>query len=284
MFCTNCGKELPDSNTFCTECGAKLERPQQPTPIQPVQAVSATPVESRPLPDTPVGKNAYFLKYASKQTKLKALIAWGLTAACLLLMIIGCIVTLNTSVENIPIMSMFMQDDDVDEAKEIMSDAMDELEDQYESNEDEIKDTLSKKEIKLIDELIDALDEFSISFSINNTKRVVAAVDALVEKGVDEYFDLEDFEELDVIAAALNVASTVLWVMAMFGVAFTVGGGASRLTPLVSIGMVFTTLHCLIYCGVLFIVLNLAAHICLIVFMTQLNREYRTYRRSYKTA
>lgn len=26
MFCSNCGKESPDSNVFCTECGAKLRQ------------------------------------------------------------------------------------------------------------------------------------------------------------------------------------------------------------------------------------------------------------------
>ena len=36
--------------------------------------------------------------------------------------------------------------------------------------------------------------------------------------------------------------------------------------------------------GFLIVLLNLAAHITLIVFMTQLNKEYREYRHSYMMA
>lgn len=35
MFCTNCGKEIPDGSKFCTSCGSKIEN-AQPTASVPV--------------------------------------------------------------------------------------------------------------------------------------------------------------------------------------------------------------------------------------------------------
>lgn len=35
MFCTNCGKELPDGTAFCTECGQKQESVQAGSPTTP---------------------------------------------------------------------------------------------------------------------------------------------------------------------------------------------------------------------------------------------------------
>ena len=76
----------------------------------------------------------------------------------------------------------------------------------------------------------------------------------------------------------------MLLIFTLFAAAFTVGGGAGRVTPLVAIGMVFSTINCLLYAGIVLVLLNLAAHIGLIVFMTQINKDYREYRNSYKTA
>lgn len=42
MFCTNCGKNIPDNAAFCTECGAKLDKPEGGAPAAaPAQAASA---------------------------------------------------------------------------------------------------------------------------------------------------------------------------------------------------------------------------------------------------
>lgn len=71
MFCSNCGKNLPDGTAFCTECGTKLMSTQnevtpEPTVEIPVvePAVEETPVyEEIPMPaeepvETPVYENA----------------------------------------------------------------------------------------------------------------------------------------------------------------------------------------------------------------------------------
>ena len=296
MYCTNCGKSLPDDTIFCTECGTRVNQnpapeqndvPQPAAPVAPRKPAKPAPAPYQPLerPATPVGKNAYFLKYASAQTRMKAIIAWGLTLVCLIVMLIGYSVTLNTSVERIPIISIFADEDDFDDVKDVMSDGMEELEDLMEENEEEYEETFSKSERKLIDNFLNACKKFSKSFSINNTKKVVKTLDALVSKGIEDELDLDmDIEMFDEIVMVLDTVTTFLLICTLFSVAFSVGGGASRLTPLVAVGLAFSTLNCLIFCGFLIVLLNLAAHITLIVFMTQLNKEYREYRHSYMMA
>ncbi|MHB1452747.1 MAG: zinc ribbon domain-containing protein [Saccharofermentanales bacterium] len=76
MFCTNCGKQLPDGSRFCTACGTDLGRkagqtdpiPPIPQRIPPVQAASAHGQE----PQNTIGLIRYIAKKLPGQL-LKAL-------------------------------------------------------------------------------------------------------------------------------------------------------------------------------------------------------------------
>lgn len=49
MFCTNCGKPLPDGVRFCTSCGAPVEaEPSQPPAAAPAAPHYAAPVQKKP--------------------------------------------------------------------------------------------------------------------------------------------------------------------------------------------------------------------------------------------
>ncbi len=65
MFCSNCGKEIPDGSAFCINCGAKVdaELPAQP-PVQqpPVQA----PVNQQPYYQQPAGQQTYGQPYGQQ--------------------------------------------------------------------------------------------------------------------------------------------------------------------------------------------------------------------------
>lgn len=37
MFCSNCGKQIPDNSAFCPNCGTAFSQPQQPQYNQPQQ-------------------------------------------------------------------------------------------------------------------------------------------------------------------------------------------------------------------------------------------------------
>ena len=63
MFCSQCGKEMPDKNTFCTNCGAPLMQPTIQSADQaehieveqaPVEQPAAAPVTetAAPAPET----------------------------------------------------------------------------------------------------------------------------------------------------------------------------------------------------------------------------------------
>ena len=44
MFCSNCGKQIPDASRFCPECGTSvaLDGPPPVPPVPPVQVVDAS--------------------------------------------------------------------------------------------------------------------------------------------------------------------------------------------------------------------------------------------------
>lgn len=50
MFCSNCGKEIPEGNRFCSNCGASVA-PTEPAVETPVVE---TPVVETPVVETPV--------------------------------------------------------------------------------------------------------------------------------------------------------------------------------------------------------------------------------------
>ena len=57
MFCENCGQQIPDGSTFCSNCGAPAGKPAQEMPVeqQPVEQ----PVEQQPV-EQPVQEQAPF--------------------------------------------------------------------------------------------------------------------------------------------------------------------------------------------------------------------------------
>ena len=53
MFCSNCGKELPDNAAFCPECGAAQSAPAEETPQAAPQEIPAEPIYSAPSQTPP---------------------------------------------------------------------------------------------------------------------------------------------------------------------------------------------------------------------------------------
>ena len=45
MFCTNCGKEIPEGDRYCTHCGAPAVPPakQEKEPVTPLPNPNTTP-------------------------------------------------------------------------------------------------------------------------------------------------------------------------------------------------------------------------------------------------
>lgn len=51
MFCKNCGAQLEDSVTFCTQCGVRLSKPA-PAPVPEVPPMPEVPPAPEPVPVT----------------------------------------------------------------------------------------------------------------------------------------------------------------------------------------------------------------------------------------
>jgi uncharacterized protein YbjQ (UPF0145 family) len=56
LFCTNCGKQVPDSSTFCPFCGAAIKAATPPAapPAGPVGAPAVVPPAPPAVPQTPI--------------------------------------------------------------------------------------------------------------------------------------------------------------------------------------------------------------------------------------
>lgn len=59
MYCANCGQNIPDDATFCSECGAKVE----------VEQTQVDPIQNQPLQDTISGPEPVIKKPKSKLIK-----------------------------------------------------------------------------------------------------------------------------------------------------------------------------------------------------------------------
>ena len=98
MFCPNCGKQIPDNAAFCSECGK---------PTNTVSAPEPTPVAT---PTIPVGKIKYFTKVAPTSKRIMAGIALGLGLLCILFVFLSANTTVNGSIFETPIFSLYNED------------------------------------------------------------------------------------------------------------------------------------------------------------------------------
>jgi hypothetical protein len=271
MFCPKCGASQPDGAQFCSECGANIAQ-GTPTPVSTVYSGAI------------VSKKEYISTMATPKTKKVVKLLPILVAVCLVVMILGHVCMLNTSMEDIPVVSMALSStgdtDSFKEAKEELGDIIDEAEDTYDRNEDEIEDKLSKKELKFVEDLFKDLENCAKTFSINNIKSLFKTIEKVSETDAAEYLDLDDdVRELKEIIAIFDTVSNVMLVMSLLSLLFTVIGGLCRVKGLVIAGLIFSTIFCLIMYGWLFVLLNAASHIVLIKALGDINKEYNAYRK-----
>ena len=227
-----------------------------------------------------ITKREYLKTLATPKTKKTMLLAKIVALVCVLIMVIGYLVAINTSIEEIPILRIAMEDaDDFDEAKERLEDLVEEMEDDMDYYEDEFEDLLSKKEQKQLDKIVDIMKDCAKNASISNMKRLAKNMSNLTDD-MSEIQDLKDATaDLDEAIEILNIISIVLLVFMIVALFFTVLGALCKANGLVVVGAIFTTLFCILFCGVLFVILNLAAHVALIYLQGQGKKEFKAYRK-----
>ena len=236
MFCPKCGTNLADGSTFCSQCGANLN-PQQPTPAAP----KATP---------------------------KSLLALVLAVACLLVMIIGHITLVNTSVGDMTLLKGAIGEDIED-----MEDEMSDFAERYEDRLDDLDDELSKKDKALVKKLIKGIKACGKSFSIANVSNLMKTATSISDSDTAEDFNLEDdFDEIEEVSGIIDGIAIGLFIASMVCVIFSVLGGLLRKKGLVITGMILTTLFSLLIYGIVFVILTLAVHIILIKHLSDLKK------------
>lgn len=295
MFCPECGANHPDGTIFCSECGASIGAPQpaaqQPAPQSAPQYAApqyAAPVyQAQPgypnyhgAPVNPLSKKDYIKQQATPAVKTASKLVLVLLAVCLVIMVIGHITLVNTSIEDIAIISTIMEVSGEDtDAFDDMKDEMDYYADLYDEIYEYMEDDFSKKEKNAAKELVEAMEACGDDLSINNLSKLLKAAEKVSDTDAAEYFDLEDaFDDLEGIGEIMDGAATGLLISAIGALLFTIIGALTRVNVLVVLGAIGATGFCAVMYGFLFVVLILAAHIGMIVMLSKVNKEYKDYR------
>ena len=259
MFCTQCGKELPDGTAFCTQCGANLSANSP---------ASAAPAQSYANPQPKAGGPA--LPFGLSLNKLLCLV---LAAACVLCLVISYFSALNTSFEQIHVV-YWVVGDDADELKDAKKELQKIVYD-AEKDLDDIEDVLTKKEFTVVKNALNVSKKCAKSVSINNLKALAGAIEDVSKLDSSEIGVLRGIGNTvdDEVTEILDVISTVILVAMLFALAFSACGGFLKIRGLVITGLIFSVIYGLIFCGFLFVLLFAVSHIALYIFIGKAKAE-----------
>lgn len=281
MYCPNCNAELPEGTSFCGCCGAKLTQPetqQYAAPAAPAYPGYATyTTYARPMNN--MTKKEFLASdaglHARGQAKLAVLVCLIAVAA----IIAGIFATMTMPIFDIPVMSMAMEaaDADPDELLDELENELEVMEEEYEM----IEDDFSKSEREDIEDWMDSANDLTDSFSILNLKNFVNDTTMIVDEYGDE-FDTSDLDEIvegmDAVNQAMGAVIVFLVGFFFLPILFAILGGTLKNTALTIVGIVFTAIAQIIFCGIIWVVLSLAVGIVQAVLCSKVNTEYQNYR------
>lgn len=283
MYCPNCNAEIPEGSTFCGCCGQKLTQPEpQPqqyeAPAAPAYpGYSAYTSYSRPVNN--MTKKEFLASDAGMSARGKAKLAVLVCLIAVVAIVAGIVATLSMSIFDIPVMSIAMDAADVN-----TEDLLDDLENELEVIEEDyelIEDDFSKSEREDIENWMDSVSDLTDSFSVLNLQSFVKETAVIVDEYGDE-FDMGDMSEITEGMDALNQAmgAVIVFLVGFFflPILFAVLGGTLKNTALTIVGIVFTAIAQLIFCGALWVVLSLAIGVVQAVLCSKVNTAYRDYR------
>ena len=281
MYCPNCNAELPEGTSFCGCCGAKLTQPetqQYAAPAAPAYPGYATyTTYARPMNN--MTKKEFLASdaglHARGQAKLAVLVCLIAVAA----IIAGIFATMTMPIFDIPVMSMAMEaaDADPDELLDELENELEVMEEEYEM----IEDDFSKSEREDIEDWMDSANDLTDSFSILNLKNFVNDTTMIVDEYGDEFntSDLDEIVEgMDAVNQAMGAVIVFLVGFFFLPILFAILGGTLKNTALTIVGIVFTAIAQIIFCGIIWVVLSLAIGIVQAVLCSKVNTAYRDYR------
>ena len=289
MFCPNCSADIPDGSTFCGCCGHKLTQPES----QPQSQYYTTPTTfsypgysaytSYARPMNNMTKKEFLASDAGHSARTKAILAVLVCLIAVGVIIAGIFATLTMPFYKIPIMDVLLSaagediDADADELIEELEDGLDEMEEELEMVEDDLSDS----ELEIAENWMDAAADLTDSLSALNLYNFIKETEVVVDEFGDQ-FEMGELEEMvadmDYLNEVVGVILVILVAFFFLPVLFALLGGMLKNTPLTIIGMIFTAISQLIFCGVLWVVLSLVIGIVQCALCIKVNSAYQDYR------
>lgn len=268
MKCPDCGFENAGTSGFCAGCGQKLEA-----------TASAPQVKVN-------NKKEYLAKVAPAPVQKKAKLGKLLSVVCLALLLICYFVVMGTSLEKIPVVNMTLESEgsasDFDDMKDELEELVDEMEDQLEEEEEELEDLFGKKEIKNVKNFLKSVKKCAKSMSVRNMNNMVKQYEKLFDSDIAEEMELDanGMDELQEVNEILSTIRTILLIGALVCALFVVLGGLTRSGFLTVFGMILTLIYTIVLCGWLWVILNFAAQLAMMICNSKANRAWKDYRKA----
>lgn len=283
MYCPNCNAELPDGSAFCGCCGAKLTQPEAQTYTAPAAPAYPNYSAYTSYTSNNMTKKEFLASDAGLHARGQAKLAVLVCLIAVAVIIAGIFATLTMPIFDIPVLSMALEvasaeeDLDIDELTDDLEDSIDGMEEDYEAIEDE----LSKSERKDVEGWIDDANDVADSFSILNLRRFADSTTVIIEEYGEEFYDsdLENTtEDMEVINQVMDAIIVFLVGFFFLPILFAILGGTLKNTALTVVGIVFTAIAQVIFCGMLWVVLSLVVGVVQAVLCSKVNTAYRDYR------
>lgn len=285
MFCPNCSADIPDGSTFCGCCGHKMTQPepQHYTPSAATAYPGYTTYTSYARPMNNMTKKEFLSSDAGHAAKAMSRLAVLVGLIAVGVIIAGIFATLTMPFYQVPVMSVLFSaagediEGDVDELSEELEGYLDEMEDEYEMLEDELSDS----ELEIVEDWMDATADIVDSFSALNLYNFAVESEVVADElgDVFEMGDMGDFSEnMEYLNQIAGIIIVILAAFFFLPILFTLLGGTLKNTPLTIIGMIFTAISQVIFCGVMWVVLSLVIGIVQCTLCIKVNSAYRDYR------
>ncbi|MBQ6891698.1 MAG: hypothetical protein IJN47_03705 [Clostridia bacterium] len=284
MICPHCGAALANGLERCNCCGGtlKIRYPQNRMPReeapqhQPPQPQYQPPVYRPPVPGTE-SKKVFFRQIAPKKLKIQWQLVYLTMALALILIAVGTVLPIFRPILRIPSVSGLLSVGGV--SIRDVTDAVDML---YEELSQEYElGYWDGKELDMAEDLLDALDRFSGSFSLLDLSRLAGSLRNEYDGILRQYLGAPELRILDIVAKLPAIAIGCILASCVLPLTFTLLAGLKKSLGFTIAAMVLTLLPMVIINGWAFGTLTLAVFIPQVVFCANTRKGYKNYQLGY---